>query len=83
MINGKSRAKGKRGELDVMHKLGGSARRVGHSFVESPADVETDLAIYQVTNKTIGGSEIAGLLQSLEAITKKNAYVIFKVWASG
>ena len=79
MSNGKSRAKGTRGELDAMHKLGGSAKRVGHSFVSSPGDVETDLAIYQVKNKTVGGSEIANVLQWLEAITKKNAYMVFKV----
>ena len=79
MSNGKSRAKGKRGELDVVNKLGGSARRVGHSYVASPADVESDFALYQVRNRTIGGSEIASLLQSLEAITRKNAYVVFKV----
>lgn len=63
MSNGKSRVEGKRGELDVVSKLGESARRVGHSFVESPADVETDFAWYQVRNKTIGGSEIARELQ--------------------
>ena len=79
MTNGKSRDKGKRGELDVMHKLGGSAKRVGHSFVSSPGDVETDLAIYQVKNKTVGGSEIALELRRLEAITQKNTYVVFKV----
>ena len=66
MSNGKSRAKGKRGELDVVNKLGGSAKRVGHSFVESLADVETDFAVYQVKNKTIGGSAIAWELQRLE-----------------
>ena len=80
MSNGKSRAKGKRGELGVMHKLGGSAKRVGgHSFVSSPGDVETDLAIYQVKNNTVGGSEIALELRRLEAITQKNTYVVFKV----
>lgn len=79
-MNGKSRAKGKRGELDVVHKLGGSARRVGHSFITSPADVETDFAVYQVRNKTIGGSEIALELGRLEEMTDlKNAYVVFKV----
>jgi len=74
-----SRDKGKRGELDVVHKLGRSARRVGHSFVNSPVDVETDFALYQVRNKTIGGSEIARELSSLEALAEKNAYVVFKV----
>jgi hypothetical protein len=80
MSNGKSRDKGKRGELDVVNKLGGSAGRVGHSFVESPADVETDFDVYQVKNKTIGGSAIAWELQRLElALPEKNAYVVFKV----
>ena len=89
MSNGKSRAKGKRGELDVVNKLGGSARRVGHSFVSSPTDVESDLAFYQVKNRTIGGTQIAFLLGRLEAVTveqaitsgliKKNSYVVFKV----
>lgn len=75
-----SRDKGKRGELDLVHKLGGSARRTGHSFVRSTADVETDFAVYQVKNKTIGGSEIAFQLSILEATTSdKNKYVAFKV----
>ena len=80
MSNGKSRAKGKRGELDVVKKLGGSARRVGHSFVPSVADVETDFAVYQVKNKTIGGSSIVQELRRLELIApEKNTYVVFKV----
>ena len=79
MSNGKSRNKGKRGELDVVHKLGGSAERVGHSFVSSPVDVESDFAVYQVRNKTIGGSAIAFLVKNLEAITRKHAYAVFKV----
>jgi len=74
-----SRDKGKRGELDVVRKLGGSARRIGHSYVSTSADVETDFALYQVRNKTIGGSEIARELSSLEALAEKNAYVVFKV----
>jgi len=80
MSNGKSRRKGKRGELEVAHKLGGSAKRVGHSFVNSPADVETDFACYQVKNKSrIGGSEIALGLDMLTSFTQKNAYVVFNV----
>ena len=74
-----SRDKGKRGELDVVRRLGGSARRVGYSFVSSPADVITDFAVYQVRNRTIGGSEIARELQKLDGGTAKNAYVVFKV----
>jgi len=74
-----SRDKGKRGELDLVHKLGGSARRVGHSYIATPVDVETNFAVYQVRNKTIGGSEIAYELGRLEALSDKNAYVAFKV----
>ena len=74
-----SRDKGKRGELDLVHRLSGSARRVGHSYIASPVDVESDFAVYQVRNKTIGGSEIAYELGRLEALTEKNAYVAFKV----
>jgi len=74
-----SRDKGKRGELDIVHRIGGSARRVGHSYVSSPVDVESDFAVYQVRNRAIGGSEIALELRKLEALTEKNAYVAFKV----
>ena len=78
MPNGKSRDKGKRGELDLVHRLSGSARRTGHSYIATPVDVESDFAVYQVRNKTIGGSEIARELGRLEALTEKNAYVAFK-----
>jgi len=80
MPNGKSRAKGLRGELDLVHKLGGAARRVGHSYIATPVDVESDFAVYQVRNKTIGGSEIALELGRLSAVSpEKNQYVAFKV----
>lgn len=79
MPNGKSRRKGKVGELDVTHKLGGSAKRTGHSYIATPVDVESNFAVYQVRNQTIGGSEIAYELGRLEAITGKNAYIAFKV----
>ena len=75
-----SRDKGKRGELDLAHRLGGSARRTGHSYIATPVDVETDFAVYQVRNKTIGGSEIAYELGRLEALVpEKNSYIAFKV----
>jgi len=75
-----SRDKGKRGELDLVHKLGGSARRTGHSYIATPVDVESDFAVYQVRNRTIGGSEIAYELGRLKAVAPtKNAYVAFKV----
>lgn len=80
MPNGKSRAKGKRGELDLVHRLGGSARRTGHSYIATPVDVQTDFAAYQVRNKTIGGSEIAHELGRLKAAAPGlNQYVAFKV----
>lgn len=79
MSNGYSRAKGKRGELDIMHKLSGSAHRVGHSYVKTPVDIESDFAVYQVRNRTIGGSEIAKEIGILAAASSKNVYVAFKV----
>ena len=79
MSNGKSRAKGKRGELDVVNKLGGSARRVGHSFVSSPTDVETDFAVYSVKNHTLGGAGILRELRKLQSLeSNRNHYVVFK-----
>ena len=80
MSNGKSRDKGTRGELDMVHRLGGSARRVGYSYICTPVDVQTDFAVYQVRNKTIGGSEIAYELGRLQAVAPElNQYVAFKV----
>ena len=80
MSNSKSQAKGKRGELDLVHRLGGSARRVGHSYVATPVDVQTDFAVYQIRNKTIGDSEIAYELSRLQAVAPHlNQYVAFKV----
>ena len=80
MPNGKSRAKGKRGELDLVHRLGGSAKRKGHSWVPTLTDVETDFAHYQVKNKTIGGAAICDILLALEQVVQdgKNKYVTFK-----
>ncbi len=80
MSNGTSQARGKRGELDIVHRLGGSARRVGHSYIATPVDVQTDFAVYQVRNKTIGGSEVAHELGRLRAVAPAlNCYVAFKV----
>ena len=73
-----SRDKGKRGELDVAHKLGGSAKRTGHSFQSAP-DVVTNFAAYSVKNKTIGGATILAELQKLQALEpNRNHYVVFK-----
>lgn len=62
-----SRDKGKRGELSIMHELGGSAKRTGHSF-QSAADVTTKFATYSIKNKTIGGSTILAELQRLQEL---------------
>jgi len=74
-----SRDKGKRGELDLMHKLGGTAKRVGHSYIATPVDLETDFAVFQVKNHTVGGATIADYLRRLQALAPtKNQYVAFK-----
>ena len=73
-----SRDKGKRGELSIMHKLGGSAKRTGHSFEAAP-DVTTNFAAYSIKNKTIGGGTILSELRKLQALQpKRNHYVVFK-----
>lgn len=73
-----SRDKGKRGELDVKNRLGGSAKRTGHSF-QPTADVITRFAAYSVKNKTIGGSTILSELRKLQALEPgRNHYVVFK-----
>jgi len=78
MSNGKSRAKGKRGELDVKGKLGSLAKRTGHSFQPAP-DITTPFAVYSVKNKTIGGSTILSELRKLEGFEPGlNQYVVFK-----
>lgn len=78
MPNGKSRAKGKRGELDIKHRLGGSAKRTGHAFLPAP-DVLTNFAAYSVKNKTIGGGTILSELRKLQGLEPgRNHYVIFK-----
>lgn len=80
MSNGRSQRKGKVGELDVVHKLGGSAKRIGHSYIATPVDVETNTSVWQVRNKTIGGSEIALELGRLHAAApQKDSYIAFKV----
>lgn len=75
-----SRDKGKRGELDFVHRLGGSAVRKGHSWVPTLTDVETDFAHYQLKNCTIGGTPICDILLALERVVAdgKNKYVAFK-----
>lgn len=79
MPNGKSRDKGKRGELDLKNRLGATAKRTGHSYIATPVDVETDFAVYQVKNHTVGGALIADYLRKLNVLApQKNAYVAFK-----
>ena len=78
MTNGKSRNKGKRGELDVKNKLGGSAKRTGHSFQPAP-DVVTNFAAYSIKNRTIGGTTVLFELRKLQELEPgRNHYVVFK-----
>jgi hypothetical protein len=73
-----SRDKGKRGELDVVHRLGGSAKRTGYSFQLAP-DVVTNFAAYSIKNKTIGGATILAELRKLQGLDpSRNHYVVFK-----
>ena len=73
-----SRDKGKRGELDVKNRLGGSAKRTGHSF-QPTADVITSFAAYSVKNKTVGGGVILAELRKLQELEPgRNHYVVFK-----
>jgi hypothetical protein len=78
MSNGFSRRKGKRGELDVVHKLGGSARRTGHAFLSKP-DITSDWAVFSVKNKNISGNTIVAELEELQKqAPQHNHYVVFK-----
>jgi hypothetical protein len=73
-----SRDKGKRGELDVVHKLGGSAKRTGHSF-QPATDVKTEFAAYSVKNRAVSGGTILNELRRLRALEPgRNHYVVFK-----
>lgn len=73
-----SRDKGLRGERDLTHRLGGSAKRTGYAFMSAP-DVTTDFAVYSVKNKTIGGSTILDELLKLQRLApQKHHYVAFK-----
>ncbi len=73
-----SRDKGKRGELDVKNKLGGSAKRTGYSF-QPASDVVTTFAAYSIKNKTIGGGTILSELRKLQGLEPgRNHYVVFK-----
>lgn len=78
MPNGKSRAKGERGELDITHRLGQEAKRTGYAFVNAP-DVVTKFGAYSVKNKTIGGAIILDELRKLEALAPGlHHFVAFK-----
>lgn len=78
MTNGKSRAKGLRGERDIKKRLGG--QRVGVSYLQTPVDVDLGWAVVQVKNSSLGGTAIYDALKAMEAVTdeKINKYVIFK-----
>ena len=73
-----SREKGRRGELNIAHKLGG--KRVGVAFASTPVDVVTDFADYQVKAYAVGSGTI---LECLEAMSRqpdavKPRFVVFK-----
>jgi len=73
-----SRDKGKRGELDVMHKLGGSAKRTGYAFLPAP-DVCTKFGAYSIKNKTLGGGAILDELLKLQnQASHLHHFVVFK-----
>jgi hypothetical protein len=72
-----SRDKGKRGELDMAHKLGG--KRVGVAYLKNPIDVQTQFACYQVKNKAVGSGAILEALDRLRRFApESNLYVLFK-----
>lgn len=78
MSNGFSREKGVRGELDVTHKLGGSAKRTGHAFLSKP-DIMSSWAAFSVKNKAVSGNTIIAELQKLERqAPNHNHFVVFK-----
>jgi hypothetical protein len=73
-----SRDKGKRGELDVVHKIPG-AKRTGLCGAKTFCDVTWPGAACQVKNCAIGGTAIADNLEHLvEEKPDDRHYVIFK-----
>jgi len=77
MPNGKSRRKGKVGELDFGHRLG-TGKRTGHAFLPNP-DWTTDFAVYSVKNRTLGGGTILSELEKLQKqAPEHHHYVAFK-----
>lgn len=79
MPNGKSRAKGLRGEHAVVEKLGGSARRTGHAFRNTP-DVTTDRSVYGIKNWAAGSAVLLNELGNLQKLVPegKHHYAICK-----
>lgn len=75
-----SREKGLRGERDIVHRLGPSAKRVGVSYLQNPVDVETSYARYQIKNKSLGGGALLEAIEKMERSCDKSKsfYVIFK-----
>jgi len=77
MPNGRSRAKGVRGERDIKNRLGG--RRVGIAYLKNPVDVQTDFACYQVRNRPIGATAIYDALKAMEKTAPQyHKYVLVK-----
>ena len=73
-----SREKGKRGELDIVHRLGG--KRVGVAYLKNPVDVDLGWAVLQVKNKTMGGSAMLTAIEEMVRVTEASVdkYVMFK-----
>lgn len=73
-----SRDKGRRGELDLVHRIPG-AKRVGWCGVKTMVDVSWPGGVAQVKNCNVGGSAIDNNLQLLaEEVEGQQHYVIFK-----
>ena len=77
MPGARSQRKGKRGELEIAHRLG--IKRMGFSYVPTPVDDEGHFAIYQVKNYA---PPIRILIEGLQALyqvaTHKNRYIALK-----
>lgn len=77
MSNGKSRRKGRDGELEVVHLIPG-AKRVGYSFIKTIIDIDWPDGVAQVKNLSIGGTAMADILADIAKSSPKKGYVIFK-----
>ena len=73
-----SRDKGRRGELDVLRKLGKKYKHTGVAYSDNP-DLTSEFAVISVKNKSVGGAAILAELIKLEAkASSKHHFVVFK-----